>query len=179
MTASTNAHPRSTTTPYFACGSADLTYFDHAPVKFVTEVDLDVDPDRLFSILDDPASWPAWARPGIARVVWTSPQPRGVGATRTVHMLGGLEVDETFFVWSPGRELAFHFTGTTQKVWERFAERYEIRASGAGRCHLTWTVAYEPAGGFARVHFLVKPIMARVLRSYLRNLQAYVRNASH
>jgi hypothetical protein len=175
MTTSPQVHARGAAAPYFACAPADYAYFDSAPVKYVTEVALDCDADRLFSILEDGESWPVWARPGIRRVVWTSPEPRGVGTTRTVHMMGGLEVDESFFAWAPGRELAFYFTGTTQKVWERFAERYEIRSEGPGRCRLIWTVAYEPAGGFARVHGLVRPIMARVFRSYLRNLQKYVR----
>jgi hypothetical protein len=164
--------------PPFTCGAADMGFFATAAERYVTEVDLDVDPARLFAVFDDEASWPRWAKPGITHVAWTSPRPHGVGTTRTVRMLGGLEVYEHFFAWSPGREMAFHFTGTSQKVWDRFAERYEVTPLGEGKCRLKWTVAYEPAGGFGRVHFLVRPIMVRVFRRYLRNLAKYVRDAA-
>jgi hypothetical protein len=165
--------------PPFPCLPADLSFFATAPCRFRNEVELDVTPQRLFAILADESSWPTWASPGITRVTWTSPRPFGVGATRTVAMLGGLEVFERFFVWKDGEELAFYLTGATQEVWTRFAERYEVVATAPGKCRLAWTVAYEPVGGFARARRFAGPLidggMNFALRRYLRNLARYCR----
>jgi hypothetical protein len=177
MTVRSDVNPFDQAKPFFPCRPVTLDFFTSAPQRFVTEVDLDCTPARLFAIMDDEASWPVWVSPGIQRVVWTSPRPHGEGTTRTVHMPGGLEVYEHFFLWNPGREVAFYLTGTTQKVWERFAERYEVTPVGTNGCRLRWTLAYEPAGGFARAHFLVKPFMALALRFYLRKLKTYVLRA--
>jgi hypothetical protein len=88
-------------------------------------------------------------------------------------MPGGLDVYETFFLWNDGRELAFHFLGTTQRLWDAFAEHYEITAEGAGKCRLRWSMAYEPAASLAGIQRLAKPLMPLVLRRYLRKLRAY------
>jgi hypothetical protein len=76
-------------------------------------------------------------------------------------------------VWNDGRELAFHLTGTTQKLWDAFAERYEVTSRGAGKCHLRWTMAYDPAASLAVIQLLAKPLMPFALRRYLRKLRAY------
>jgi hypothetical protein len=175
MAAGSRVNPSDRTKPFFACRPIGVEFFATATHSFVVEMDMDVGADELFSILDDEAAWPAWVSPGIERVVWTSPRPHGPGTTRTVVMPGGLEVYETFFVWNHGRELAFHFTGTTQKLWDAFAERYEIIPGGAGRCRLRWSMAYEPAAHLALVQRLAKPLMPLVLRRYLRKLRAYAR----
>jgi len=178
MQASSQVNPYDQTKPFFACRSVDLGFFATAVHKFVVETDIDVGADRLFSILDDEAAWPVWVSPGIQGVEWTSPRPHGPGTTRTVHMPGGLDVYETFFLWDDGRELAFRFIGTTQKLWDAFAERYEITPEGTGKCHLRWTMAYEPAESLALIQRLAKPLMSLVLRRYLRKLGAYARTST-
>jgi hypothetical protein len=173
MTAGSHVNPYDETKPFFACRPVGAEFFATAAYRFVVETDFDVDADRLFAILDDEAAWPVWVSPGIQSVEWTSPRPHGRGTTRTVHMPGGLDVYETFFLWNDGRELAFHFLGTTQKIWDAFAERYEITPQGPGKCHLRWTMAYEPASSLSGIQRLAKPLMSLVLRRYLRKLRAY------
>jgi hypothetical protein len=175
MTARQDVNPFDRAKQFFACAAVGADFFATASQRYVTEVDVDVGPDRLFAILDDEGSWPRWASPGIQRVEWTSPRPHGEGATRTVHMVGGLDVYERFFVWDVPRELAFYFVGATQEVWSSFAERYEVTEVAQGKSRLRWTVAYEPVANFRRVHFLVKPLMGLTFRRYLRKLQKYVR----
>ena len=164
--------------PFFPCEPVDAGFFDRASARFVTTVDLDATPAKVFAILDDERSWPAWVTPGIRKVTWTTPRPHAVGTTRTVEMTGGMSVYETFFVWDDGKELAFHLTGATQEVWSRFAERYVVSAIGEGKTRLTWTLAYEPVGVFGRIQPLVKPVMGWVLASYLKRLANYVKNAA-
>jgi hypothetical protein len=158
--------------PPFACEPLDDP--DAAPVRYVNVVELPCTPAALFAVLEDADAWPRWA-PGIAEVAWTSPRPFGVGTTRTVTFWGGMDVFERFTAWEHGRRLGFTFEGTTELVWRRFAERYDVDDLGDGRCRLTWTVGYEPAGGFGRWHALIRPAMALNFRLYMALLRRYVR----
>ena len=167
-------HPRNADKPFFACGPSDLGLFDTARVRLRFSQELPVTPDVLFDIFEDPTSWPRWAH-GIGSVVWTSPKPYDIGTTRTVIFWGGMEVYEEFLTWERGREMAFVFYGTTQRVWSQFGEHYQVDDLGEGRCRVTWSVAYDPASVFARIHFLVGWIMRWNLRSYLWRLRGYCR----
>jgi hypothetical protein len=98
-----------------------------------------------------------------------------VGATRTVSLLGGVQIDEHFTVWEPGREVAFYVCSANQPIWNAFAERYAVVPVGPDACRLTWTVAYDPLeGAFARLHPWIRPVMGLTLRSFLRLLRRYV-----
>lgn len=160
--------------PFIPCEPTDITIFEEAPVRFDFSRELPVSPDTLFEIFEDPKSWPKWAT-GIGSVEWTSPKPYGEGTTRTVRFWGGAEVYEEFIRWDRGREMAFVFYGTSELIWSRFAEHYLVEDLGEGRCRLKWRVAYEPAGGFGKVHWLVAPLLRRNLGSYLWRLERYCR----
>ena len=69
-----------------------LDFIAGAPFRFVSTVDLTITPEQVFEVLDDAGSWPHWATV-ITKVTWTSPQPHGVGTTRTVDMRGGIVGD--------------------------------------------------------------------------------------
>ncbi|MCA9531350.1 MAG: SRPBCC family protein [Myxococcales bacterium] len=166
------ANPHHPGLPYFECEPFGPAYYDRAPVRFVNEVTLPVSPDALFDVFEDPASWPVWAK-GIAKVEWTSPKPYSTGTTRTVTFVNGTEVYETFTAWDRGRTMAFCFTGTSQELWWRFGERYEVSDLGGVRCALRWTVAFEPRGGFAKAQPLVRPILQQAFRWYMRRLRTY------
>jgi len=157
---------------FFPCAHSDLSLFSKAKVRMMFSVDIPVGPDRLFDVFEDPESWPRWAQ-GIGRVIWTSDTPFSVGTTRTVVFWGGMEVYEDFIAWDRGKEMAFVFYGTTQLVWDRFGEHYQVEDNGDGSCRLTWRVAYDPAGIFARIHFLVGWLMKLNLRSYMWRLRRY------
>lgn len=158
----------------FACVPLGVDDYAGMPERFDYVTELACSPDELFDVLEDAESWPVWASPGIARVVWTSGKPYQVGTTRTVHMTGGLAVDEEFIVWERGKRMGFTFTSTTEEVWESFGELYEVEDLGGGRCRLSWTVAYAPKGTFGSIHFLVKPFMRITLGRYMKSLQKYV-----
>ncbi len=167
----TNPHNRAL--PYFECHRTGLEFYESASQRYRYEIVLQCTPEKLFEIFDDPESWTVWA-PGIAKVEWTSPKPYGVGTTRTVTFVGGMEVYEEFIAWERGKEMAFIFQGITQDVWWSFGEHYRVEDMGSGRCKLTWTVAYEPRGTFKKIHALIRPVMWASLYSYMRNLQKYV-----
>lgn len=168
--------PHNPDKPWFDCTPFAVDYFDRAEQRFVNEVELAVSPARLFEIFEDEVSWTVWV-PGITRVEWTSDKPYGVGTTRTVTFVGGMEVYEDFIEWKAGELMAFTFYGTTQDVWERFGELYEVTDLGGDRCRLRWTVGYAPRGVFKLIHPLVKPLMGFVLATFLKKLQAYCDSA--
>jgi hypothetical protein len=157
-----------------ACRAVAADALTDLPECHVNAVDLACTPERLFEILADPDSWSRWA-PGIRKVEWTSPRPYGVGATRTVSLLGGMQIVEHFTVWDPGREVSFYVCEANQPVWNAFAERYAVVPVGPDACRLTWTVAYDPLqGAFARMHPWIRPVMGLTLRGFLRLLRRYV-----
>lgn len=143
------------------------------PVVFQYEKQLPCTPAQLFEVFADPTSWPRWA-PGIGKVIWTSPKPYGVGTTRTVVFWGGTEVYEEFIAWEDDREMAFTFLGTSEEIWTSFGEHYLVEETPDG-CKLTWTVGYDPTGGFGRVHRFIKPVMRFNLGTYMFWLRRYVK----
>jgi ribosome-associated toxin RatA of RatAB toxin-antitoxin module len=165
-------NPHNPKLPYFTCERFEPDFYQTATARFVNVVTLPVSPQRLFEIFEDADSWTKWV-PGIQNVEWTSPQPYGVGTTRTVFFTGGMEVYEDFTAWNPGEEMAFQFTGTSQEVWSQFGEHYAVEDLGNGSCRLTWTVAYEPAGTFKKIHFLVKPAMKIAFKLFMKKLRKF------
>ena len=73
----------------FPCERVSVSFTETAPYRFTNSADLAITPEQLFEVLADAAAWPRWASV-ITNVTWTSPEPRGVGTTRTVDMRGGI-----------------------------------------------------------------------------------------
>jgi carbon monoxide dehydrogenase subunit G len=154
------------------CERVDLDFIDAAPFRFVSTVDLAITAEQLFEVLADAESWPQWATV-ITKVTWTSPEPRGVGTTRTVNMRGGIVGDEEFLVWEPHSHMAFRFNEASTGSIAAFAEDYRVVPT-AGGCHLTWVMAMKPNGVAARIGMSVgRPVMARMFQKFLYNLRDY------
>jgi carbon monoxide dehydrogenase subunit G len=154
------------------CEHVGLDFIDTAPFRFVSTVDLAITPEQVFEVLADAESWPQWATV-ITEVTWTSPEPRGVGTTRTVHMRGGIVGDEEFLAWEPYAHMAFRFNEASTGSIAAFAEDYRVVPT-AGGCHLTWVMAMKPDGVAARVGMsLGRLVMARMFQKFLYNLRTY------
>ena len=76
----------------YPCEQVGLEFLDRAPQRFSNSVDLAVTPDEIWEVLADAEAWPHWASV-ITNVIWTSPEPHGVGTTRVVDMRGGIVGD--------------------------------------------------------------------------------------
>ena len=156
----------------YPCEHVDLAFVESAPFRFVSTVDLAITPEQLFEILADAESWPHWATV-ITKVVWTSPEPRGVGTTRTVSMRGNIVGDEEFIAWEPFSHMAFRFNESTSNAISAFAEDYRVVRTETG-CHLTWVMAMKPAGLAGRLGMtLGQPVMAWLFQRFLHNLRRY------
>ena len=154
------------------CERVGLDFVDTAPFRFVSTVELSITPEQLFEVLADAESWPHWATV-ITEVTWTSPEPRGVGTTRTVHMRGGIVGDEEFLAWEPNSHMAFRFNAVSTRSLAAFAEDYRVVPPPTG-CRLTWVMAMKPRGAAARLGMtLGRPVMARLFQEFLYNLRDY------
>jgi carbon monoxide dehydrogenase subunit G len=154
------------------CERVDLAFIDSAPFRFVSTVELTINPEQLFEVLSDAESWPRWATV-ITKVTWTSPEPRGVGTTRTVHMRGGIVGDEEFLAWEAFTRMAFRFNKASTSSIAAFAEDYNVVPTVNG-CHLTWVMAMKPNGVAARLGMrLGRPVMSRMFQKFLYNLRDY------
>lgn len=156
----------------YPCERVELEFIDRAPFRFVSTVDLAITPEQLFEVLSDETSWPQWATV-ITDVEWTSPEPRGVGATRTVTMRGHIVGDEEFLAWEPFSHMAFRFNTSTSNAISAFAEDYRVVPTAEG-CHLTWVMAMQPSGLAGRLGMtLGQPVMAWLFQRFLHNLRRY------
>ena len=156
----------------YQCERVELDFIDRAPFRFVSTIELAITPEELFEVLADETSWPHWATV-ITNVEWTSPEPRGIGTTRTVTMRGNIVGHEEFLAWEPFSHMAFRFNTSTSNAISAFAEDYRVVPTGQG-CHLTWVMAMKPSGLAGRVGMtLGKPIMAWLFQRFLHNLRRY------
>lgn len=156
----------------YECERVQLDFITHAPFRFVSTVDLAITPEQLFEVLADETSWPHWATV-ITNVKWTSPEPRGIGTTRTVSMRGNIVGHEEFMVWEPFSHMAFRFNTTTSNAIKAFAEDYRVIPTADG-CHLTWVMAMKPSGIAGQIGMtLSRPVMSWLFQRFLHNLRRY------
>lgn len=155
----------------FPCERVDASFTESAPYRFVNSVDLAITPEQLFEVLADAESWPRWASV-ITKVTWTSPEPRGVGTTRIVHMRGGIVGDEEYLVWEPFTRMAFRFNECSTRAVAAFAEDYRVEVIPGG-CRLTWTLAKRPTGPAKLAMFVLRPLLNLAFRRFLTNLRSY------
>jgi carbon monoxide dehydrogenase subunit G len=107
----------------------------------------------------------------ITNVEWTSPEPYGVGTTRTVTMRGGIVADEEFLAWEPFSRMTFRFNSSTSNAIAAFAEEYRVIDTGTG-CHLTWIMAVAPRGAAARLGMTyAAPVMRWMFQRFMHNLR--------
>jgi hypothetical protein len=155
----------------FPCERVSVSFTQTAPYRFTNSVDLAITPEQLFEVLADAESWPHWASV-ITKVTWTSPEPRGVGTTRTVDMRGGIVGDEEYLTWEPFTRMAFRFNECSTRAVAAFAEDYRVEVIPGG-CRMTWTLAQKPAGPAKLAMFVVRPLLNLAFRRFLTNLRRY------
>jgi uncharacterized protein YndB with AHSA1/START domain len=158
----------------FPCERVGVDFTETAPYRFTNSVDLAITPQQVFEVLADAESWPHWASV-ITNVTWTSPEPRGVGTTRTVDMRGGIVGDEEYLVWEPFSRMAFRFNNCSTKAVAAFAEDYRVEIIPGGS-RMTWTLAQKPKGPAKLAMFLFAPLLNLGFRRFLANLRRYTDN---
>lgn len=141
-------------------------YLDGATVHVSRE--LAVPPAALWRALLDAEAWAVWLP--ITRVTWTSPEPFGVGTTRTVD-IGKHAVHEYFFAWEDGARMAFRFDRSTLPV-SAGVEDYRIIPTATG-CEFHWTgrvSAMWPLG------WLITRSLAAGIRKGMPELERFIQS---
>ncbi len=145
----------------FECEKVGLDFFEKATTRFSYDVEVPCSPEALFKSFEDAGSWPIWVGP-ISHVKWTSPEPFGVGSTRSVSLPGGMIGYEEFIAWEPCKHMAFRFNQFTNDSISAFGENYLVTDLGNGRCNLNWTIAMKQKG----IAKMFAPLMRPVMRWY-------------
>lgn len=157
----------------YRCEPVELDFFERAPHVFRASEIIAATPAQIFAVFEDAHSWTVWAPP-IQKVEWTSPQPFGVGTTRTVSMMGGLVGEERFIAWEAGKHMAFCFTACSQDSMSSFAEDYRVTELGDGRCRVEWAMAMEPKGYNRAMMKVFGPVMGWSVRWMFARFRRYV-----
>jgi len=159
------------------CDRVDDSYVDTAPVRLVNTVEIKATPEQIWAALEDASAWPRWANV-IRHVEWTTPEPRGVGTTRTVTMLGGLIGYEEFIAWEPYRRMAFRFNEATTSGVRAFAERYVLEPVTPAVTRVPWTMAMAPKGPSRVIVPMTQPVMRRAFGRMLKRFKILVESSS-
>jgi hypothetical protein len=154
--------------PWFATQPVDETFFDTAPVQLRETFEIPRPASEVWSELtsDDALSWVRV----IDKITWTSPRPFGVGTTRTVSAVRGLNVlNERFFRWEDGRRKSFYAIEASVPGFGRFAEDYLVEPVSDTSCRFTWVVAIEPTA-VGRVNM---PVNRMILGTLFRDTRRH------
>lgn len=160
---------------YFECTKVGLDFLEQTKNVFKAEEIVRATPEQIFAVFEDAHAWTEWAMP-IQKVEWTSPRPFGVGTTRTVSMMGGMEGYEEFIAWEPGKRMAFTFVGSNKPATEKFLEDYRVEDLGDGSCKVQWYMAMETRGFSRHIMWLTRPLMGMANRHMFRKFRAYTEN---
>ena len=117
----------------------DATAFDTAPVRFRDAMRIARPASEVWRELVADGSLD-WCR-ALGGARWTSPQPYGVGTTRTMRVAGLLVIAEQYFRWEDGRRKSFAVTAANLPLFESFGEDYLVEELGPETCRFTWTMA--------------------------------------
>ncbi len=126
----------------FECKPVDINFVEAASIRFINKVELAASPERVFKALEAEDSWPRWFKT-IKSVKWSSPEPHGIGSTRTL-AFKGMTAYEKFIVWEPGIRFTFYLTSMSAPFASAFCEDFQLETSDGGKTKLTYTVACAP-----------------------------------
>ena len=162
---------------HFTCRAVELDFLDSAAWRFENIVELDAPSAEVFDVFADGESWPKWFE-AVQRVVWTSPEPKGVGTTRTVSLWVAplkVTVHERFLVWDPGRRFTFRFEGVSLPLFDAGVEDYRLEdlSERSMPADLHRLRGADPA--VRLLGPITGRLFARMLRSGAQGLQSYVR----
>lgn len=122
----------------------------------------------VWAALMDAKAWTEWLP--ITKMEWTSPEPFGVGATRTAEV-GREVVCEVFFGWEEGRRMAFRFDASTMPI-NAAVEDYRIHDHASG-CELVWT---GRASGPPLIGRMVSKQLSKAVGDGLPHLEVLIRD---
>jgi hypothetical protein len=141
----------------FQLQPCDLDFIEHAPFRFVHEMDVPATPEMVFHAISSDDLEREWF-PDFREAAWKTAPPHGRGSLR-LYRLSYMSIVEEFLHWEQGRRLAFRVNTCTLPLLRRFLEDYVITPQ-AGGSRLLWRVCYEPNPWLRPLHPLLRPYFA-------------------
>lgn len=157
---------------YYECQKVGVEFLEQTRNVFVAIEIVEASPEQIFDVFEDANAWTEWALP-IEKVEWTSPQPYGVGTTRSVHMMGDMIGYEEFVQWERGKRMAFTFEGCSKDTTRSFLEDYRVTDLGNGSCRVEWYMAMEVNGLSRRLMPLTRPAIRLANKLMFRKFRKY------
>lgn len=157
----------------FNCQPVELDFISRAPYRFENVVELEAAPEVVFDHFADGESWAKWFE-GIQRVVWTSPEPKGVGTTRTV-TLTTMTVFEHFLVWDRGKRFTFRFVAASLPLCRAGIEDYRLEDLGNRRTRFSYGVYLDPSLLLRATAPLAKAMLSRMFSRAALGLRDHIR----
>ena len=155
----------------------DLNYFQEGANTVLVSANIKATAEQIFDSLQDPDTWTE-SIDAVSSVVWTSPFPLTLGATRTVEInFPGqplIQVDEKFIIWEENQRMAFYFTQMSKKLFSAVIEDYQIEQLEDGSCDVTWRFGYQGAGIFRPIFWFLKSNVKKDNRTTLDNMKNYL-----
>ena len=145
----------------------DLSFVDRAPVVVRAETVVPASPEAVWPAFADARAWTEWFA-GMKDAHYTSPEPHGVGSTRTVHVLG-LEADETILAFDAGKRFAFRVDSANLPVLRALVEVVTLEPVGS-TTRVVYRQALEPKPWLRLLMPLLRGQMERGLRRGLDGL---------
>ncbi|OBF98460.1 hypothetical protein A5790_03030 [Mycobacterium sp. 852002-51152_SCH6134967] len=157
--------------------STDETLLESANARVVAEREMAVSAEQLFATLVDERSWTEVSG-AIRKVTWTSSKPFAVGTTRTVVFMGGITIEEQFWVWEPNSCMGFAVTASSTRWLRGLVELYEITPITSERCKMRWLLAVSLSGWLGRIEVGIARMFQRNQRQMLAKLERVAANFS-
>lgn len=148
---------------WFTTHPVQAGFFDAAPFRLQDQFDIPRPASAVWSDLttDKPGGWCRILRD----ITWTSPRPFGIGTTRTVRTVGGIDMlSERFFRWEEGRRQSFYVLKASSPLYRRFAEDHLVEPTSETSCRFTWTIAMEPRRGARITNFANRLVLETLFR---------------
>ncbi|MTD47002.1 SRPBCC family protein [Conexibacter sp. W3-3-2] len=126
----------------FSCAPTDESFLTSAPKIYRDSFAIPLPAAAVWADLTSDSAL-HWCK-ALTTVRWTSPRPHGVGATKTVKVLGLISLDERYIAWDEGTRKAFVGDRSNLPLIKRIAEDYVVTPTGDSSCRFDWTIAVEP-----------------------------------
>jgi len=162
---------------FFATTPTELAFTTSSPYRLSFDAIAEAPPERIFDIFTKGEGQETWFA-DFKACRWTSPEPRGVGATREIE-LKLLTVKERFVVWERGVRLTFSIDAISLPLVKTLMEDLQFEAVGEKGTRVVWTIHYEPTLGMRPFHPVAKMVFNKMWRQSLDGLVKYAAAHPH
>jgi hypothetical protein len=143
-----------------------------APLRIVVTQRLGSPREALFGELtDDAATWPSWFRE-VSRACYTGPPPYGVGAGRSVSLLGGVRFVESVQVWDAPERFVYRVEEANFAGPHAWLEEWLLTEGEGGGTTLRFTMAIEAHAAIELPMRATRPLVEQSIRRAMRKLDA-------